>query len=361
MKSIVDAKEFSAALKKVIGVLKHSRIPELEQVKVDFAGNTCRLSATDFTGWMVTELPAKGDIFSLIFANTKAVERACHYFSGELTVELNEGKNATASLSCEDRRGEFPLLDAGLYPALPDVAAERSYTVNAASILGRVKKVSYATRHTDQRPELNGVRFEGTHIWCVDGARMAVTSDDTLKVEGRFLLPGYVLGHLKVFGDSEITMEVGKRYVAFQDGMTTLLSDTIFTSDGLHVESILANQGNQIRTLDRKRFLDGVKYLESCSQGMKKPFVLCEDGTLYLESSGATFQATVMDPGKCPGVFSFDNRHMKDALGQFFDSDGVKLRVGQFPSPIVLFSEKTGNLALVLPVRMKNMTRQQAA
>ena len=47
MRAIVDAKEFSKALKMVSGVLKKSHIPVLDGVLVQVKDNICTLTATD--------------------------------------------------------------------------------------------------------------------------------------------------------------------------------------------------------------------------------------------------------------------------------------------------------------------------
>ena len=60
MRAIVDAKEFSKALKMVSGVLKKSHIPVLDGVLVQVKDNICTLTATDYTTWLTTTLPAQG-------------------------------------------------------------------------------------------------------------------------------------------------------------------------------------------------------------------------------------------------------------------------------------------------------------
>ena len=61
MKATVDAKEFSQALNKVIKVIKQASIPELEGVLVSISNDRCTLTATDFTTWLTTTIPARGD------------------------------------------------------------------------------------------------------------------------------------------------------------------------------------------------------------------------------------------------------------------------------------------------------------
>ena len=90
MKATVDAKEFSQALNKVIKVIKQASIPELEGVLVSISNDRCTLTATDFTTWLTTTIPARGDDLSFVFQRPKDAARACGHFEGELILEAEE-------------------------------------------------------------------------------------------------------------------------------------------------------------------------------------------------------------------------------------------------------------------------------
>ena len=93
MKATVDAKEFSQALNKVIKVIKQASIPELEGVLVSISNDRCTLTATDFTTWLTTTIPARGDDLSFVFQRPKDAARACGHFEGELILEAEEKSN----------------------------------------------------------------------------------------------------------------------------------------------------------------------------------------------------------------------------------------------------------------------------
>ena len=103
MRATVDAKEFSQALNKVIKVIKPASIPELEGVLVSISNDRCTLTATDFTTWLTTTIPARGDDLSFVFQRPKDAARACGHFEGELILEAEEKaiiKPAVSSSPC---------------------------------------------------------------------------------------------------------------------------------------------------------------------------------------------------------------------------------------------------------------------
>ena len=87
MRATVDAKEFSQALNKVIKVIKPASIPELEGVLVSISNDRCTLTATDFTTWLTTTIPAQGDDLGFVFPHPKDIAKACAHFDGKLAFE----------------------------------------------------------------------------------------------------------------------------------------------------------------------------------------------------------------------------------------------------------------------------------
>ena len=102
MKAIVDAKEFSQALNRVIKVIKKSTIPALEGVLVQVKDGRCTLTATDFTTWLTADIPVEGDDLGFVFQRPKDAAKACGHFEGRLVLETEEkesGKNRWTQLT----------------------------------------------------------------------------------------------------------------------------------------------------------------------------------------------------------------------------------------------------------------------
>ena len=357
MRSTVTAREFAEAIKKVSSILKSSPLPQFEQVRVDFDGNVCRLTATDLSIWAVAEIPAVGeDSFSFLFADTKTVVRACRHYSGELTVELyGDKKDMRVALRCCDKEGEFHAMDTEFYPVYPAEESEQHYTANAGQLNERVRTIRYATIVSDHKPVLSGIRFEGNRLWCLDGQRMAISEDEALTVEKPFIIPASALYHLKLFDSSEVTLSIGKKHAVFASDMLRLTC-RMLEGDPLKIENVMPRDFKESYTVERKQFADALKYLVECSRKLEKPHVTFTNGTLVLHGDGTVCSAKLGVRGEI--CYAFDAEYMKEALEQFADSETVTVGVNSEISPIVLSAG--ANTALVLPVRMKNEWRNAA-
>ena len=359
MKAVVDAKAFYDAMKKVSGALHRSAIPALEQVRVDFEPGICRLTAADLTLWLIVEIPAKGDSFSFMFSNTENAVRACRYFSGEMTAELRgEKKDKKVLLSAEGKSGEFPVEDVDLCPVCPTEEALHRYTLDAPLLLERIKRVRYAALVSSEKPALAGVRFEGKHVWCIDGHRMAISNDDNLNVERRFILPSSALAHLKVFDAGETELAVGQKYAVFAAAGTKLLVRQLVPSDYLRIEDTVPQESKETYPVDRRKLLNAIQYLDGCSRGMRDPSAFFDGRRLILKNDGSEYSAELEVSSEIQ--YAFRLKYMKEALEQFDGEDVIRICVSSRNAPIVIRAGST-NTALMLPVRIKEDWQRNAA
>ena len=70
MRSSVDAAAFYKAMTALMEVPSKSSIEVLREIKAEFTGDQCVLSATDLNTWMSVTLPASGDSFGFVFRNS---------------------------------------------------------------------------------------------------------------------------------------------------------------------------------------------------------------------------------------------------------------------------------------------------
>lgn len=68
-------------------------MPVMEGVLVQIKDGCCTLTATDFTTWLTTAIPAVGDNLSFVFQRPRDAAQAYAYFDGELTLEVVERSN----------------------------------------------------------------------------------------------------------------------------------------------------------------------------------------------------------------------------------------------------------------------------
>ena len=356
----VDAGEFCTALKKVSGVLKACPVPEIEQIHVDCRDGICRLTGTDISVWMVSEIPTGGDDFSFVFSNTKAIVRACRHYLGSLTLELSDEENdLRLTMRCGDKEGTFPVMKSSLYPEPPLVEPQRKYFTNAESLFERVKSVRYASTFSEKRPELCGVRFQGDRVWCVDGQRLAVNEDTELNVEHPFIIAASALSHLKAFGNQTVELAEGVRYLLVSAAGMKLYCRKLETSEILQLDAVLPKYNKENYEVNVLQYRKALEYLNGCAVGMREVKVVFDNGKLTLSGNGATYSAKLDVQGTCGIPYAFQLSYMKEALEQFAGEETIHIGIDSSISPIVL-TGKSGNTALVLPSRMSAVQSKAA-
>lgn len=359
MRATVDAKEFSQALNKVTKVLKQSPIPELEGVLVSIANGLCTLTATDFITWLTTSVPASGDDLSFVFRRPKDAAKACGYFEGELileTVETVQGKNSYIQLtmSCGPRTAQVMAFLPEDYPIMPEQREKHSYTVNAARLLERVEHVKYAVRKPDGKldAQRTHVQFSGNKVFGVDGYRLAWDVDDSLAVRQPFMVLPDALEYLKMFGEQEVAVSMGERYLRITDGTTAIQTNDegplVFNVDG----AVPKNFSEEFY-ISPKDFLRELDYLKKLAHNAGNVNVYFSSGRLSMTAAGGNYSTQVQMDGESNINFGFELRYMIDALRQFRGETQVKIKVNSSVEPVVLEAEGRGDFAMVLPVRYK--------
>lgn len=361
MKSTVDAKAFSDALKKAGGILKKSVVPILEEIRVDFTNGKCTITATDLATWMTVELPAEGDEFSFVFSNTKKIMKACQYYAGTLTITLSgDEKKPFLNMSCGGKAGEFPVLTEEIFPAPPSVEETHTYRLDTAALLERVSRIQYASARNEKKPVFEGVRFQDCRLWCVDGYRIALSEDSRLRVEEPFIVPVPALKQLKAFGKADVELVADKRFVRFSGNGVSLYSRLLEPSDDIQLERIIPAQWKEFYQVERKQYTDALNYLGANLHNRDKPYVSFHDGKLILLTPSPKYLASLDLDCMCEIEYAFDLHYMKDALGQFPGGDFVTVQASGSLTPVVLTDGK-GNMALVLTVRLQEDARRFAA
>ena len=359
MRAIVDAKEFAQALGKVTKVLKQSALPIMEGVLVQIKDGRCTLTATDFTTWLTTAIPAEGDDMAFVFQRPKDTARACGCFEGKLTLETEEkssGKNRwfQLTMSCGARTARMDAFLPEDYPAMREEQARHTYTVNAARLLERVEHVQYTLRKPSPTEEAQRthVQFSGNKVYALDGVRLAWDVDDNLTVRQPFMALPEALGYLKFFGSREITASMGENYLRLTDGATTIQTRIegpfVFNVDGAVPEKF-----TEEFYISPKEFLGELDYLKKLACGSSKATVLFSNGKLLLTAAGGNYSTQVQIDGESTISFGFELHYMVDALRQFRGEPKVRMKVINPSAPIVLEAEGRGDFAMVLPIRMR--------
>lgn len=360
MKSTVNAAEFTAALKKASAALRPSAIPQFQQVRVQFADDACRLSASNLEMWLTIDIPAHGDQFSFVFQNTKIAQRAIQHFRDDMTLELC-GREETLVVSCGDKAVEFPTLTDDLHQEPPEVVPTQRYAVNADALYRRVKNVAYASRERPERPLAAGVRFQDKRLWCVDGFRLALHEDAALDVKTPFMASAKTLENLKSFGDADGELLVGEKHAAIRTQDMRLTCRLIDGKDDLHLENVLPKSSKETYAVDRKQYLDALRFLRDCVSDRRRLPVIFDGGQLVMHGVNGTYRAKIdVLEGTSEVVYGFNVDYMKEALEQFSDEKTVKISATGMISPIILTADG-GATAMVLPVNITKYQSEKAA
>ena len=358
MRSSVDAAAFYKAMTALMDIPAKSPVKVLQEIKAEFTADHCTLSATDFGTWLSVTIPASGDNFAFVFWNSAGVQKVCRYFTGQLELELSgQRKSQIITMRCGDKGGKFPVYEAEECPTWPEFEAKQSYTANAANILKCVKQVKYAVDLRSTRPEYQGVLFQNKHIWAVEGHRAACCDDGGLDVEKPFTVAVPALEHLKVFGNTDIQIDVNESCVTFRNEWIRLTAHCVPNATPLIYENIVPQKWNEEFCFHRKDFVQALKYLLACIGKADKPYVRFHNGTVSLHVNGCLYKAAVPISMESSIIFGFDARFMLDALTQFEKQELATMRL---TSPLGAISLVAGNSsAIVLPVRLKE--EQKAA
>lgn len=360
MRATVDAKEFSAALDKAGTVLKRSKIPVLETVSLRFGDGNCIMTATDLNTWLSVEIPAQGDAFECAFYRNKDAAKACHFFEGQLSLEIVDSedgryKRRQIILSCGSRTAEFEGIpaDEDLFTP-PTDETKATFLVNPVALLKRVEHVKYAAlKHTNHsRPEFCCVQFEKNTVLALDGQRAAYDIDPSLDIPRPFLASAEGLTHLKLFSDSQIEARIGVRYVQFVGEGITLYC----RNEGVEVfrlEQAIPKEFREEIYIRPKDFLRELDYLKSLLYSKEKSFVRFCGGELSLDSISRKGQTNVPFEGMSAIEFGFDLNFMTEALKRFESEPKVEIKVSGPLSPLIVGAEGRNDHALVMPVRLR--------
>ena len=358
MRSSVDAAAFYKAMTALMEVPSKSSIEVLREIRAEFTGDRCVLSATDLDTWMSVTITAVGDSFDFLFRNSANIQKVCRHYDGALELELQQcGDESFLTMRSGSKGGEFPVYDTKDCPVWPKLEVKQTYTANAAKILACVKQVKYAVDLRSTRPEYQGVLFQNKHIWAVEGHRAACCDDGGLRVEKPFTVAVPALEHLKVFGNTDIQIDVNERCVTFRNEWIRLTAHCVPNATPLIYENIVPQKWNEEFCFHRKDFVQALKYLLTCIGKTDKPYVRFENGLLTLRAKDCHYKAAVSINPESSIVFGFDARFMLDALTQFEKQDMVTMRLTSPLGAILLVAGNSS--AIVLPVRLKE--EQKAA
>ncbi len=356
MRAKVDAKEFIQALDKVSDLIRKSTIPALTAVLVRFEADQCTLTSTNLDSFLSIKLPAEGDDFAFLLGRPKETARAFRQFDGELFLEQTETGRGVLALSCGPRSAElFPFLSED-FPEQQDWEPKHTFTANAAQLYSRVERVKYAAGAPSSGDFMacqSNVHFSGDRIYTVDGCRLSCDSDSGLTVPVPFMAAPQALGHLKLFGNQEVTIQLGERYGLATDGTTTL---TFRLPEGelFKLDSAIPSKFQAEFEVYPKDFLNELDYLKRALRGKNHHAVRFSNGNLLAASQDERYASRVQTSGNANVTFGFTLDYMADALKQFEKEPAVRMKLASPVGPLIIEADGRNDYALVMLVRIRD-------
>lgn len=356
-RAVVDAKAFSAALDQVSKALGKSHIPVLREVHVRIHDGSCEMTATDLDIWLINKVSSQGDDISFVFCRTLDVARACRLLEGDLTLELDDtGKGKDRKLMLYmysgNRAMEFEVMAPEDYPdySFPDPKA--AFSVNAGCLSKRIERVRYAAGKPSigARPTAYCVQFTGNQVFAMDGIRLACDTDRDLLFPRPFITSADALSHLGLFGNKEISIELGERRGRFTDG-TAIVDFCIVSVDVYPLEGAIPERYAEEFSVQTGDLLREVKYLKELAAKDPKPHVRFHAGELFMATSTGKYRTSVEICGKNEITFAFDLNKMMDALRQFKSAPRVTVKLSSALAPFILEADGRDDFALICPVR----------
>lgn len=356
MRTTVDAAAFLTALKKIRPILKRSSFPALEEVSARFHNGRCVLTGTDMETWIMAELSATGDDFSFVFSRTDAVEEACRYFSGELTLEMSETGDEkhcwlVVTMFCGARSAEFDAYPIEDYPDTPEVSGKAVFRASAADLLERIGRVAYATRKQDQEAGAisSCVQFSGHRVFALDGHR-AAWDDSAEAIPQPFLLHAGPLQYLRVFGGGQVDFRFSAPRLSVSDGSTTIIYRMV-EGQPFNLDSAIPQKYVETFSVCPQVFLDELRYLKAAASKSRTPYVYLHGNKLSMTAKGRKCSTTI-DIERSSGMeIGFNLCYMSDALKPFAKQKYVTVKISGPHTPIVIEAEGRSDHAMVLPLR----------
>ena len=210
MRFTCAASELQAALMTVTKALaSKSTLPILEGVLLDASSDGIRLTCSDSSITIITDVPAMVDEPGRIVLPGRLFTEVVRKMpSGEIFAENKSGNVVT--LKCMGSRTNITGMDAAQFPQLPVVESDDEITLPQPMLKDMITRTSFAIAVEDTRQVLTGCLLEvkggEARMVAVDGYRLAMrtakVSDVDMKLSA--IVPGKALSELaKLLSDDE--------------------------------------------------------------------------------------------------------------------------------------------------------------
>jgi DNA polymerase III subunit beta len=342
-------------------------LPVLSNVLLETDGSMVRISGTDMELAVTTQVPAIVEQEGAFTVPAKVFLDFVHQNpDGELTFKLEGVELVCSSAKVQ---GRITGLDPEEYPELPKVEEKQRLAFEGQPFIEAVRRVVVAAATDAARPVLTGVLMKATEesvtLAATDSFRLAersisgvpVTEEYTLLVPARTVQEvGRIMGSMPE--KQGIELIIGESQVIFRIGGVDLYS-RLLVGKFPQYQAIIPQTFVAEADVSAQELTQALRLATIFSTAGTANVLLevDESGSLTLSSYGSqrgsarhTLMATLKD-GFVPVRAAFNTRFLLDAVGAA-SAEFVSLKFSGSTSPLVIATEDTAQLQLVMPIRL---------
>jgi len=327
------------------------------------------LSATDYEISLKGDFPAEVQEAGSICISAKKTLEVCREFMAE-EIRISSDNQLWVTLEGGPARLRLPSVETGLYPQMERQELANGFTLNAKELNRCFDLTVFATQVTETRKNLTGVCLNlqtgGMSKWtATDGHRLAQVIRPVNAVRGEappeIIVPRRALAEMgKVLQHAE-----GEVDVSFDGRALTLKTEGIVLTTRLvegkfpNVEQVIPKDSERTITLNRERFMTGLRIVSYMSNEKIKPVKLSlTAGKLRLSTERAEYGDVTdeMDVDYDGAEFhiGFNARYLLDVLAVATQGEAVVLAMKGALNPcLVRVPNDDSFLSVVMPLRIE--------
>lgn len=283
MKFKINRDHFSNGLQQVLNVVgSKASMPILSNVLIEAVGETLSVTTTNLDLGICARIKASVEDEGAITLPVKRLATIVKELPNS-DVSVEASPNNQVKIASGGSLFKIMGISRDEFPALPEFADERSFTIEQSTLAGMLRSVSYAQSSDETRYMLNGVYFTFSEpedadgsgklsLVATDGRRLAKIDHDMEVGEGlsgSLILPAKTVSELTRLLDKGETLKIAfnDRRVSFQihtkdeaDGFVgdILLVSKVVEGNYPNYQQVIPKETHQRIKVERELFLQSI-------------------------------------------------------------------------------------------------------
>lgn len=283
MKFKINRDHFSNGLQQVLNVVgSKASMPILSNVLIEAVGETLSVTTTNLDLGICARIKASVEDEGAITLPVKRLATIVKELPNS-DVSVEASPNNQVKIASGGSLFKIMGISRDEFPALPEFADDRSFTIEQSTLAGMLRSVSYAQSSDETRYMLNGVYFKFSEpedadgsgklsLVATDGRRLAKIDHDMEvgeSLSGSLILPAKTVSELTRLLDKGETLKIAfnDRRVSFQihtkdeaDGFVgdILLVSKVVEGNYPNYQQVIPKETHQRIKVERELFLQSI-------------------------------------------------------------------------------------------------------